>query len=72
MSGYAGAVSNRKSDETDWLFVQFAQACMSLRDRSINRRGPFLISDEELADSRVDASSTIEARPKHRLVEESR
>lgn len=66
MSGYAGAVSNRKSDEPNWLFAQFAQACLSLRDRSVTRRGPFIISDEELADSRVHSSAKSErtdARP---------
>jgi hypothetical protein len=51
MSSYAGAVSDRNSDHANWLFSVFSQACFSLQERSATRRGPFIISDEELSSS---------------------
>ena len=48
MSSYGGAAVLRKPENGNWLFSQFQQACSSVLQKPSTRRGPFIISDEDL------------------------
>ena len=48
MSNFGSAVALRKNDEANWLLFQFQQACTSILEKPENRRGPFVITDDDI------------------------